>query len=185
MYSKKMFQSNKRGVLEVTWERCCDLAWKASRRSLHRDHTSVLARDVQGAKATPNRAKRAPGCTSEKKMTSSIAREFPMFRNISERVEDVRVHKREKIRVHKREKIRVHKRPPCLYSIPLPHGQYWPETAFFSSVSLISTSSRLCATSSVPNNRSLLRTVRVAGSYFQGGFGIPDANHGAGRFEST
>ena len=114
MYSRKMFQSSKQRVLKVTWERCCDLAWKASRRSLHRDHTSVLARDVQGAKATPNRAKRAPGCTSEKKMTSSIAREFPMFRNISERVEDVRVHKREKIRVHKREKIRVHKRPPCL-----------------------------------------------------------------------
>ena len=113
MYSRKMFQSSKQRVLEVTGERCCDLAWKASRRSLHRDHTSVLARDVQGAKATPNRAKRAPGCTSEKKMTSSIAREFPMFRNISERVEDVRVHKREKIRVHKREKIRVHKRPPC------------------------------------------------------------------------
>ena len=113
MYSRKMFQSSKQRVLKVTWERCCDLAWKASRRSLHRDHTSVLARDVQGAKATPNRAKRAPGCTSEKKMTSSIAREFPMFRNISERVEDVRVHKREKIRVHKREKIRVHKRPPC------------------------------------------------------------------------
>ena len=45
-------------------------------------------------------------------MTSSIAREFPMFRNISERVEDVRVHKREKIRAHKREKIRVHKRCP-------------------------------------------------------------------------
>ena len=104
-----MFQSSKRRVLEVTWERCCDLAWKASRRSLHRDHTSVLARDVQGAKATPNRAKRAPGCTSEKKMTSSIAREFPMFRNISERVEDVRV--------HKREKIRVHKRPTCLWKI--------------------------------------------------------------------
>ena len=126
MYSRKMFQSSKRRVLEVTWERCCDLAWKASRRSLHRDHTCVLARDVQkfapcqatangkGAKATPNRAKRAPGCTSEKKMTSSIAREFPMFRNISERVEDVRVHKREKIKVHKREKTRVHKRPPCL-----------------------------------------------------------------------
>ena len=105
MYSRKMFQSSKRRVVEVTWKRCCDLAWKASRRSLHRDHTSVLARDVQGANATPNRAKRAPGCTSEKKMTSSIAREFPMFRNISKRVEDVRV--------HKREKIRLHKRPPC------------------------------------------------------------------------
>ena len=103
MYSRTMFQS-KRRVLEVTWERCCDLAWKASRRSLHRDHTSVLARDVQGAKATPNRAKRAPGCPSEKKMTSSIAQEFPMFRSISERVEDVRVHKREKIKAYKREK---------------------------------------------------------------------------------
>ena len=34
---------------------------------------------------------------------------IPMFRNISERVEDVRV--------HKREKIRVHKRPPCLENV--------------------------------------------------------------------
>ena len=126
MCSRKMFQSSKRRVLEKTWERCCDLARKAWRRSLHRDQTCVLARDVQkfapcqatangkGAKATPNRAKRAPGCTSENKMTSSIAREFPMFRNISERGENVGV--------HKREKIRVPKRPPCQMGVPQNHG---------------------------------------------------------------
>ena len=117
MYSRKMVQSTKQRVLKVTWERCCDLAWKASRRSLHRDHTSVLARDVQGAKATPNRGRERQGAQARKKLTASIAREFPMFRNMSERVEDVRVHKREKIRVHKREKNRVHKRPPCLKKI--------------------------------------------------------------------
>ena len=66
MYSRKMFQSSKQRVLEVTWGRCCDLAWKASRRSLHRDHTSVLARDVQGAKATPNRGRGRQGAQARK-----------------------------------------------------------------------------------------------------------------------
>ena len=66
MYSRKMFQSSKQRVLKVTWERCCDLAWKASRRSLHRDHTSVLARDVQGAKATPNRGRGRQGAQARK-----------------------------------------------------------------------------------------------------------------------
>ena len=66
MYSRKMVQSSKQRVLKVTWERCCDLAWKASRRSLHRDHTSVLARDVQGAKATPNRGRGRQGAQARK-----------------------------------------------------------------------------------------------------------------------
>ena len=66
MYSRKMVQSSKQRVLKVTWERCCDLAWKASRRSLHRDHTSVLARDVQGAKATPNRGRERQGAQARK-----------------------------------------------------------------------------------------------------------------------
>ena len=66
MYSRKMFQSSKQRVLKVTWERCCDLAWKASRRSLHRDHSSVLARDVQGAKATPNRGRGRQGAQARK-----------------------------------------------------------------------------------------------------------------------
>ena len=66
MYSRKMVQSSKHRVLKVTWERCCDLAWKASRRSLHRDHTSVLARDVQGAKATPNRGRGRQGAQARK-----------------------------------------------------------------------------------------------------------------------
>ena len=66
MYSRKLVQSSKQRVLKVTWERCCDLAWKASRRSLHRDHTSVLARNVQGAKATPNRGRRRQGAQARK-----------------------------------------------------------------------------------------------------------------------
>ena len=66
MYSRKMVQSSKHRVLKVTWERCCDLAWKASRRSLHRDHTSVLARNFQGAKATPNRGRGRQGAQARK-----------------------------------------------------------------------------------------------------------------------
>ena len=62
----RWFKAASKGSWKSLEKDAATLAWKASRRSLHRDHTSVLARDVQGAKATPNRGRERQGAQARK-----------------------------------------------------------------------------------------------------------------------